>query len=75
MPNGLGGYIPDERVTRLEVQMASNTTELLGVRLSVDRLVSQINGRPSWALLTILSLSTMANGALVTAVVALLSTR
>lgn len=75
MPNDVGGYTPDERVTRLEVQMVSNTTELLGVRLSVDRLVSQINGRPSWALLTILSLSTMANGALVTAVVALLSTR
>lgn len=75
MPDEVGGYTPDERVTRLEVQMVNNTAQVLGLTHSVDRLADRVAGRPSWAVVTLLSFSAMANGALLTAVIALLSTR
>lgn len=68
------GWTVDQRVTRVEVQLANNTAEVTAMRGAIDRLGSQVNGRPSWAVLTILSLSTMANGALLTALVAALHT-
>lgn len=67
------GYSLEERVTRVEVQLANNTASTASMQATINTLGTQINGRPSWVIVLILSLSTMANGALLTALVAALT--
>jgi hypothetical protein len=65
------GWSVEERVTRVEVQLANNTAVTSSLQATLATVSDKINGRPPWAFVTILGLSTMANGALLTACVAL----
>jgi hypothetical protein len=71
----VAGYSIEDRVTRLEVTTAGVSTSIARVEAKVDRLDQRIDGRPSWAVVTLLGMLMTACGVLATVVATLLSSR
>lgn len=69
------GYTVNDRLVRVEVGLGLLSSQVGNIGHAVDRLETTVQGRPSWLAATLLSVSTMANGALLTATVALIVAR
>ena len=67
------GYSHDERLTRVEVQVANLTGNVALLTTAQTKLTETVQGRPSWIMAALLSLSTATNGALLTALVTVLA--
>jgi len=69
------GYAPDERMARVEVGLSNVTATVAGLAAQFSHLSGQVNGRPSWIATTLLTMSAAMNGALLSALVLVLTTR
>lgn len=66
------GYGASERLVRVEVGLGLLSQQVGGMQTALQRVEQSVSGRPSWVAASLLSISTMANGALLAAVVALI---
>lgn len=63
------------RLTRLETQMIGVQDTAKDTQATVIRIESKINGRPSWAVTTYITVCTALTASAVTALVAILSNK
>ena len=61
------GYTIEDRVMRLEVQQAETIRSHARFQLTLDRIDTRVDGRPSWAVVTILTFLATTCGILATA--------
>lgn len=69
------GYPPDERMARVEVGLANVVATVNGLSSQFTHLSSTVNGRPSWVAATLLTFSAALNGALLSALIVVLTVK
>lgn len=64
------GYTIDDRVMRLEVQQAETTRSHARMQVTLDRIDTRVDGRPSWAIVMMVTFLATVCGILATALAA-----